>query len=191
MPFLSFLSPFIYLLLYFFFLFCPGFIPCLVLSFLTSHFSPLPFSTFLFDIFFSTLFLWSLSCSILSPDLQLTCLYMCVYIYLYSTPDLPFSSWNKKITYADSLILLHPFLSTWNTLLLPILKHMYWVDWRIMYVGNVPKFRSGLEKAARSGCIVNRAVTVLPLAVPEEDCKPPELKDRMAFSSHFQISDFW
>lgn len=37
-------------------------------------------------------------------------------------------------------------------------------------MGNVPKFRS--EKAARAGCTVNRAVIVLPLTVPEENCNP-------------------
>lgn len=112
--------------------------------------------------------------------------YMCAYICLCSTLDLPFSSWNKIMTsYVDSLILLRPFVISWNTLLLPILKHTYRVDWRIKYVGNVPKFSSELEKAARSGCTVNRPVIVLPLTVPEEDCKPPEPKELMAFSSHF------
>lgn len=33
------------------------------------------------------------------------------------------------------------------------------------------------QKAARSGCAVNRAVIVLPLTVPEDDCKPPELNE--------------
>lgn len=63
---------------------------------------------------------------------------------------------------------------------------MCWVDQRIKYVGNVPKFRSGLEKTVLSGSTMSRgAVTLLLLTVPEEDCKPPETKELMAFSSHF------
>lgn len=63
---------------------------------------------------------------------------------------------------------------------------MCWVEQRIKHVGNVPKFRSDLEKAVLSDSAVSSgAVVVLLLIVPEEDCKPPEPKQLMAFSSHF------
>lgn len=136
--------------------------------------------------FFSKLFVWSLSFSsfMFTYILFKYYIYMCIHL----SPHLQLSSWNKEITHVDSLILFYPFLSTWNTLLLLFLKHMYWVDWRIKYGGNVPKFRSVLKKASFSGCIVNRADVVFPLTVPEEAFKPLELKDIMTFFLHFSIS---
>lgn len=67
-------SPSIFLFLFF----CPVFYT-LSVSFLTSHLSSLLYLPL--DIFFSTLFLWSLSSFILSPDLYLH-IYVCIHMSL-------------------------------------------------------------------------------------------------------------
>lgn len=160
------------------------FIPSLALSFLIPH------SVYCLILlsswhFFSKLFLWLLSFSSLLLHIFLLKYYIYVCIRTFTLRIFHSPAENKKWLMLIVWSYFIPF--SWNALLLPILKHMYWVDWRIKYVENVPKFRCVLKEASCSGCTVNRAVVVFPLTEPEEDFKPLELKDLMAF---FYISQF-